>query len=461
MRVESHNNACMRGYITAMNWRGGCSKLFWLPLGLAFMALAACNGTAVVTVTATPSSDTFLAYRVGLSAIQLQTANGKTTLGVLPAQMTVDFAKLVDLSDVVGAPTATKGTYTTAVVTLDYSAAQIVYDDGSLNGVALTPVSASGQALGQVSLTVNLDPSDPFRITAKEAVRLALVFNLAASNVVDLAAKTVTVTPLMAVSSMPVDAKQVRIRGPLLAVDTTNLFFSTGITPFGGIVAGSGGLAIEPSDVTTYEVNGSPATGAAGLTLLAALSQNSLTVSYGTLTASTTNTTSTATTTTTTTTTSTSSTVSFAASQVLAGSSVQGSGLDRVSGIISARSGNTLTIDDGTLIASDGTNTFIPGTVIVNIGANTLVTVFGQGAANVNSPLQVSVGSAVDAFGTATSTSSGDIVLDASAGHVRLDTTSASGLVTVQGNGELTLGLTSLGGRAIRANTPRPRVLWI
>jgi len=61
------------------------------------------------------------------------------------------------------------------------------------------------------------------------------------------------------------------------------------------------------------------------------------------------------------------------------------------------------------------------------------------------------VGSVIDAFGTASNTSTGQVLLDASAGRVRLDLTSALGLVTVQGSNTLTLDLTALGGRAISA----------
>jgi hypothetical protein len=76
--------------------------------------------------------------------------------------------------------------------------------------------------------------------------------------------------------------------------------------------------------------------------------------------------------------------------------------------------------------------------------------VFGQGTANFSSPLEISVGSTIDAYGVASSGASG-VLLDASAGRVRLDATAASGLVTAQGNGALTLNLGSLGGRAISA----------
>jgi len=453
-----------------------------MPVGLILLAVAACNGSAVVTLTATPSTDTYLAYRVGLDAIQLQTSSGKKTVKLLPAGTTVDLVNLLNLSEVLGIPTVEKGTYTTAVITLDYSAAQIIYDDGSLDGVALSPVNSSGQAMGQVSVNVNLDPANPFLITAKQTAQLAMNFNLAASNLVDVGAKTVTVTPLIAASALPIDSKQVRIRGPLVSANATGLSLTTGVMPFDGAVSGVGQLGMVTSEVTTYEVNGSALTGSAGLTQISGLSPGALIVTYGTLSTSTTTTdttvpetttldtgtTTTGTTTTGTTTTgtttpgtdttttdvestSTITSVSFSASEVLAGSSVQGSGFDRISGVVSARSGNTLSLEDATLVSSAGVNTFIPGTTVITIGANTLITVFGQGTADVENPLQISVGSSIDAFGTAATSGSGNATLDASAGHIRLDTSSASGLVTAQGTASLTLDLTALGGRSISA----------
>src|SRR5580692_7422699 len=123
-------------------------------LALAIMALAACNGTAVVTMTSTASQDNFLAYRVGLVSVELETSSGTSGLKVLPASTTVDFSTLTDISEVLGAAAVKKGSYTSALITLDYSSAEIVYDDGSTNGVSLSPVGANGQALGQVQLTV-------------------------------------------------------------------------------------------------------------------------------------------------------------------------------------------------------------------------------------------------------------------------------------------------------------------
>ena len=387
-----------------------------------------------------------------------------------------------------GAAAAAKGSYQSVLVTLDYSSARIVYDDGSVDGVALTPVGVDGRAAGRIQLTVKLDPSAAFSLSSKGASQLALGLNLAASNTVNLSAKTVTVNPIIAASSLPIDSKTVRIRGPIVgttagsAATATSTAFTMGVMPFNGTVAGTGKLAILTTDGTDFEVDGSESTGTVGLGQLTSVGASAMAVAYGTLTvtdqsittttftpANTTNSDGTTSTTNpdgtpittnpdgtpiTTTPIGTPSTtiragLTFTATQVLAGSSVQGGGLDRVTGIVSARSGNTLTVEDGTLVANDGTETFLGGTTFVLLGPNTLVTVFGQSTAEINSPQQLSVGSSIDAFGIATSLSLNNATLDASAGRVRLDTTTASGLVIAQVAGALGLNLVSLNGRSL------------
>jgi len=51
----------------------------------AILVLTACSGTRLVTLTATASTDTFLAYRVGWCRFELETSNENTTTKVLPA----------------------------------------------------------------------------------------------------------------------------------------------------------------------------------------------------------------------------------------------------------------------------------------------------------------------------------------------------------------------------------------
>jgi len=507
--------------------------LRWLaaPLaGLLLAALAACNGNAVVTLTSTPSTDTFLAYRVGLVSVQLRTSSGSSTVNALPAGTTVDLARLVNLSEVIGSSSGKTGTFKQAVVTLDYSSAQIIYDNGTPEGVQLTPMGASGQPLGRVTLTLLLDPSNELSIAAKSTTRLSLNFNLAASNVVNLSAKTVSVMPMMAASSQPIDDKTVRIRGPIGTVNTSttsgaysasiapNSWYSTGITPFDFSTAEGGSLRVTPTTGTTYEINGTPVSGTTGLTQLAALSAGTMVEAFGTMTTSTstsnslfnnnvgtptetcsdgtvpqtvngvlsctdgstlesTSTTSgtetcsdgtvpqtvngvltctdgstlESTNTGTSTSTGTVTTVSFSATQVIAGSSLQGGGFDRVSGIVTGRSGNTFTVDDATLLTNAGTNTLVFGTTTVTVGPNTQITEFGETTTDSTGIAQISVGSLVYAFGTAGTTGA---TLDASAGRVRVGQTTASGLVvTAEGTNAttLSLNLAQLGGRSAAA----------
>lgn len=429
---------------------------------LLLAALAGCNGTAVVTLTTTPSTDTFLTYRVGLVSVAVQTSSGKSSVSVLPSATTVDLAQLGSLSEVLAATSVGETNYGQVAVTVDYSQASIVYDDGSATGVPLTPIGPSGQALGQVTLLLDLDPSNAFTVVHGSASRLSLDFNLAASNVVDVSAKTVTVMPLMAASASPIDSKTVHIRGPLSGANTNNYSVSLGgIMPFDFSTAGAGSLGLAVQTTTTYEINGQPQTGTAGLTQLATVSPGTITEAFGTLTTSvdstsalTTTTNDLTTTTGTTTTTTTSSTnVTFAASQVLAGSSVQGGGYDRVSGIVTARNGDSLTIEDATLLANDGTNSFVSGPTVVTLGSATQVTQFGSASVEANGLQQISIGSWIAVFGQASVASSGSVDMDATSGRVRLGTTSASGIVTVAPStgGSLTLDLTQLGGRAIGA----------
>jgi hypothetical protein len=404
--------------------------------------LSACNGTAVVTLTSTPSTDNFLAYRVGLSSIQLEDSSGGSSLKVLPNGTTVDFVNLLTVSEVLAAAGVAKGTYTNAVMTLDYSNAQIVYDNGTLDGLPLTPLNSSGQAAGQISVTATLDSTAPFRIAVKQASALAIVFNMGASNLVNVTNKTVTVTPLVGASSAPIDTKLTRIRGPFAGADATTLAFTSSVEPFDQNVLGLGSLTITQSDTTTYEVNGQPSVGSAGLSALSGLSSGAMAVSYGTLTAADTITDTTAATT-------SSSNVSFLATQVLAGSSVQGTGIDRVTGVVAARSGNTLSLEDATLVVADGTNTFIPGTTLVTLGTGTIVTTQGETTDEFLQPQLVSVGAVIDAFGTATDISSGNASLDATAGRIRVTASIVSGLVTALSTTGVTMNLGSLGGRSV------------
>jgi hypothetical protein len=443
------------------------SCLFALSL-LGLCALAACNGTALATLTATASPTAFLTYRIKLVGVTLQksSSSGSTSVNLFPTSTTVDLAKLANLSEVLGVATVAKGSYTSVLVTVDFTNAVIVADNGTATGVTLKPVTASGGALGQVSLTLNLDSANQLSITKNQTSRLALNFDLAASNVVDLSTSTVTVTPMMLASALPIDSNLVRIRGQVQGIststdsstNTTSLSYTSNIIPFDGAAASTGNLPINPSDVTTYEINGTPSTGAIGQTQFQTLANGTWAAAYGTFTSgssSTTTTTNTASGTTDTTGSTSSQDVSFSASSILAGSSVQGSDFDRITGVVTAVSGNAATVSGATLLTKAGDAEYVSGTTTVTLGAGTAVTIPQQSSASVtNTTAQISVGSVVNAFGTATVAGSGDVALDATAGRVRLDNSSAWGTVAVVPDstaGEVTIALADLDGRSVSA----------
>ncbi len=230
-----------------------------------------------------------------------------------------------------------------------------------------------------------------------------------------------------------------------MSIDAANLTFTTAVMPFDGAVLGAGQLAVAPSETTTYEVNGIASSGTVGAAQLAGLATGSMTVSYGTLnTADETTTAADGTAT-------TSSNVSFTAIQVLAGGSVQGAGLDRVSGTVSARSGNTLTVEDGTLIGVDGSAAFIGGTTLITIGPDTVVTVFRAG----HRRDQQSAADIRGFCGRCLRNRQHTCFRERRPGCQRRPRAArphdASGLVAAQGSGTLSLGLVSLGGRAVAA----------
>jgi hypothetical protein len=379
----------------------------------------------------TDAAGDFLAYQVNLVSLQLKKSDG-TLVETLPASTSADFVQLINLNEILSARQIPPGSYVAAQVTVDYTNANIMVDDGSGTGVAVKPVDSTGAALGQLQLMVQLDNKNQLQITAAKTSRIAFDFNLLASNMVDLAAKTVIVSPVLAASVVPVDNKQVRVRGEIASVDTANDDYVVQVDPFHERHDDrSSQLTVHTTDTTTFEINGTPFTGAAGLAQLAALPPDSISVAFGNVDAS---------------------ALTFNAARVLAGSSVEGGGFDHISGTVIARNGNTLTVhgahmqdhDNGD--DRDGGDNFVNGNATVTIAGATAVTEQGQSAATPGHTIaEISVGSLVDAFGTAATDGAGKITLDASAGRVRLDFTSVQGVLNAVGIQQITIKLNSIG----------------
>jgi hypothetical protein len=390
-------------------------------------------GSAVMTLT--DAAGDFLIYQVGITSLQLKKADG-TLVETLPVSSTADFAQLTDLSEVIGKRQIPPGEYVAAQVTVDYSAATIMVDDGSGSGVAVKPIDSSGAALTSLTLAVQLDNKNHLSISAGKVSRIAFDFNLLASNMVDLAAKTVTVSPVLLASVVPADHKQLRVRGDLVGVDTAAQAYTVQIEPFHEHGDDNQNpLIVHTTDTTSFEINGTPSSGAAGLAALAALPANTITAAFGTL---------------------QSTDQSFTASRVLAGNSLEGGGMDHLFGSVVARSGNTLTLhggheqdhDNGD--DHDGHDHFVSGNTTVTLGDATTVTVQGQSAAApAHSIAEISVGSLIDVFGTSNRGGSGDATFDSTAGRVRLNLTTLRGTVNSVGTAQLSLHIATIDRQAV------------
>jgi hypothetical protein len=396
---------------------------------------AACGSSSCgpAMLTMTDAKGDFLSYTVNMTSLQLQTASG-ATVETLPAVTKVDFAQLVDLTEVISAGQIPAAEYVSATLTLDYAGANITADDGTGKAVALKPVDSNGAAIAApVTVSVKLDNAHHLLITAGRTGRLAFDFNLAASNTVDLTAMTVAVSPTLVATVVPSDNKKVRVRGQLVSASTTANDFVLKVQPFHDQSKTNGQATITVGMATTYQVNGMAYVGAAGLAALAALPADTMVAAFGTL---------------------QTSSQTFTATTVLAGTSFENPSKDRVSGTVIARSGKTLTLRRATLCRHDGDFDFESHDVTVTLADGTAVT--EEGMTGTFTIADISVGQHIEAFGMVSSSSAasgndGSKTLDATAGAVRLDMTPAWGVVTAMASGSVTVNLQSLDGLPVSA----------
>ncbi len=406
---------------------------------------SATQGGALVTLTDAPGD--FVSYIVTLDSLLLTNANG-TTVQVVPSTTQVDFAQLVNLSELVSAAEIPVGKYVSASMTLDYAGAMIVVDGSGgpvpitkiINGANSMPLASPNPT--QVTLTLMLDPNKPLIVTPNVVANLALDFNLAASNSITpslTAPTTVTVNPVLTASLVPDTTRQTRVRGTFVSASTSASDFIINVRPFNNVSGSGGQFTIDTTATTTFAINGTAFTGSAGLAQLATLAAGTLVASYGIW---------------------DQSTQSFTATGVLAGSSVAGGRLDSVEGTVLSRTGDTLALGYGLIARADsgafgGQFGFSPQ-VTVTVGATTTVTEQGQpGPFTIQ---DISVGQHLQVLGTLdignpVSPSPGmtpmppAATLDATAGSAELIATSVTGMVTASATNLVTLNVKTLDGR--------------
>jgi len=413
--------------------------LMLAPVLLAALALTACGGGGAGTQVQPPANQActattcgallvgltdadgdFLSYSVDVVSLSLETANGRV-VQALPVRQRVDFAEIVDLTELVTAATIPNATYVKAALTLDYANADVSVE---LNGapVAATVVGTNGAALGTVTVDLTLDNRNHVVIAPGRPALLQLDFDLAASHTVDLTTSPVTAIaePFVVATIEPVEDKDLRVRGPLVSVDTNASSYVIDLRPFDHASARLGQFTVNTNAMTAFEIDGVEFEGAAGLAQLAGKPAGTPTAAAGTLNVA---------------------DRTFTATDVLAGDSVPTPRFDVVRGSVIARAGDELTVRGGTVVRRDGSVRFFRGDITVLVGPDTKVTRDGGGR-NLLRPAAISVGQRINAFGQVTATPTVDtLTLDATQGRVRMKVTHLLGSIVDAQPGQVTMDL--------------------
>jgi hypothetical protein len=321
-------------------------------------------GIGWVTLTDTPGD--FSSYIVNVDSVVL---TGKTVgaITALSTVETVDFTKLKNIAELWGSASIPIDTYTSATITLDYTAAVISV---MVNGKpTLANVIGPGDSpVTTIAVTVNFDPYHPLIVlptyATTFAMRLAIDFNLPASNEVILGGTVpeVRVKPFLTIATSAADNKPIRIRGPLINSSVNEQTYTVYVRPFYDEINSLGSLSIFNNDNTIYSINGTAYTGQAGLVALSQLSAgNTVTEAFATLTP-----------------TPTPSAVAgiFNSIYVVAGSTLEDQYTEGIEGDVIARSGNTLTLRGATLFANTAQVAYYIATPdsVVLLGPGTIVT---------------------------------------------------------------------------------------
>lgn len=367
----------------------------------------------------------FLTYTVKVDDIVLTRRDG-STVSLVPSKTTVDFAQYTSLSEFLSLNAVPAGDYVSGVITLDYSGSDIEAQDSTGNAVKLKPVDGSGKALGSVDETITFDGDHPLGLFPGEAHVLGIDFDLDASNTIN-SNDTVTVAPFLT-ASVDSGAADVEVRGPLASTSAGNDTFTLSLRPFQASTGDYGSVIVYGTASTSYVVDQKIFVGSAGVAALQADGKDTAVLVQGSFDFS---------------------NHRFIATQVLAGSSVPGGSKDAVEGVVTARSGNSLTVRGASLYRQSAAVSF-HDTVTVDLASSTVVrrTDKPKTTQSINA---VSVGQRVLVFGSFGSASS--TTLDASSGFALLEFTNIDGSVnSLVDNGmhsSINLNLDAIAGRPI------------
>ncbi len=389
---------------------------------------ATADACGTVYLALTDADGDFLHYEVDVRSLTLETANGRV-IETLPRATRINFTDYVDLTELVTSATVPPATYIAGAITLDYSAAKVVVEEGD-NARDAVVIDEGGTPLSTETFRVELSDRDRLVVTRGRPAFLQLDFDLEASHTVDLVPEPATATAesFIVAEVVPVDEKTIRVRGPVANVNVAEMTYAVAIRPFRDRNGDFGPVTVNVTGDTEFEINGEMSAGAAGLEALEAAGTGTPSVALGTLDLE---------------------AREFTAERVLAGSSVPGIENDAVVGNIIARDGNFLTIRGATIMPTDRA-AFFRDDVVVEVSEATRVFKDGDRNADV-SIADLSIGQRVTIRGSRPDASlnanAPDILFDATEGVVRMHLTTLSGIVNEVLEGETVIELQSLDRR--------------
>ncbi|HET7925009.1 MAG TPA: hypothetical protein VFL30_08925 [Rhodanobacteraceae bacterium] len=376
------------------------------------------SGTLLISLT--DADGDFVGYSVDVLSVTLQRRGG-ATVEVLPAATRIDFAQLTELSDLLAVATLAPGDIVGGKIRLDYGNAEVSVLSGGQVAKAKV-IGADGAPLGVTELDIRLPERQHLIISRGRAALLSLDFDLAASHEVDMAQSppVVKARPYIVAEIDPLAEKDLRMRGALVSADVAGSSYTVDVRPWFLPNGAHGRVTVHTTASTSFEIDGVPSTGAAGLTALAAKPAGTMTVAFGTL-----------------------SRLEhrFTAEIVHAGDSVGGERIDAVQGNIVSRNGNRLTVKGGFAVNRDHVMRVLR-TVVVDVGANTKVLKTGAPGAVLDASA-LSVGQQIVAFGTlaASAIDTTPATFDATSGRIRMMPTNLRGAVNAVVPGQLNLNL--------------------
>ena len=401
-------------------------------------ATASCNpGNAstfdacgTVLIGFTDADGDFLNYTVDVLSLTLETADGRV-VEVIPRKTRINFSDYVNLTELVSAAAVPPATYVSGTIRLDYSDAE-VFVEASATAKEAIVTDSDGNMLGQTELKIVLSNRDQLVVTRRRTHLLQIDFDLEASHEVDIVPTpaTAVVEQFIVAEVHPVIEKNIRVRGPLVAVTEDGMNYVVAIRPFHDRAGDFGRFRVNVTDETEFEINGDMFVGVAGLRALNAAGQGTPTIAGGTLTVA---------------------ERSFTANRVLAGSSVPGIGSDAVIGNVIKRDGNFLTIRGATIIPSDRRAHFHDD-VVVEVGPDTKVFRDWHRATDLSIDA-ISIGQRITVRGKqampTTDALAPQILFDATEGAVRLHVTQVAGIVNSVVPGQVDVTLHSIDRRRI------------